>query len=58
MHQEAMSAVHADLERKRLDWLDVQAEQAEKADSRRKSVAMRLNEWRDQRIAEEVGDHN
>jgi hypothetical protein len=52
-HQEALQRMHLDFQCKREDWLALQESKREEAERRRKSVSLRLDSWRQQRLAEE-----
>lgn len=52
-HREKMDALHRDLELKRLGWLDTQIYREEEKARSRKSIALRLESWRINKIAEE-----
>lgn len=52
-HQEALQRMHLDLQCKREDWLALQEYKRHEAERRRMSVALRLDSWRQQRLAEE-----
>lgn len=52
-HQEGLQRMHLDFQCRREDWLSLQEYKKEEAERRRKSVAMRLDSWRQQRMAEE-----
>ena len=53
LHQEALNRMHQDLELRRMDWLAVQEYKKSEQDRKRKSIALRLDSWRQQRMAEE-----
>ena len=52
-HNTALEAMHVDLALRRADWLDCKAAKAQDVRNRRMSVAVRLDSWREQRLAEE-----
>ncbi len=51
-HSVALSLLHEDLESKRMDWLEVHQAKQEEVRKSRKSISMRLNSWRKQRVEE------
>ena len=52
-HQEQLAKMHLDLQCRREDWLALQAYKAEEKERRRKSIQMRLDSWKKQKLAEE-----
>lgn len=52
-HRNLLDLMHAELATKHADWQDVNAYKQAEKESRRKSVSMRLDSWRTQRLAEE-----
>lgn len=53
-HRAALDAMHADFELKRLAWQDSEQDKARTRERSRRSIACRLDSWRDQRMAEEM----
>lgn len=53
MHEEQLNRMHLDLQCRREDWLSLQEYKKEEAVRRRKSIAMRLDSWKQHRVAEE-----
>lgn len=54
LHREALDKMHNDLELKHLAWQDVNAAREADKQRSRKSIAFRLESWRQQRVAEEM----
>lgn len=52
-HRQMLDNMHNEFELKRATWTDVQNYQATERENRRKSVALRLDSWRDQKLASE-----
>lgn len=52
LHRHALDAMHSQLESKRQDWLDIRAAKEEQRERSRKSIAFRIDSWRQQRLAE------
>jgi len=52
-HRTQLEEMHLQLEARRGDWQQRRAQQAEEKRDRRMSVALRLESWREQRLAEE-----
>jgi hypothetical protein len=52
-HRKALDIMHEELETKHRDWQDVNAYKEKEKSNRRKSVALRLESWRSQKMAEE-----
>lgn len=53
MHEEQLNRMHLDLQCKREDWLALQEYKKEEAERRRKSISLRVQSWKTQRLAEE-----
>lgn len=53
-HRQALDAMHFDLESRRMGWVDVQASKQAARERSRKSMGMRLESWRQQRLVEEM----
>jgi hypothetical protein len=53
-HRLALDNLHEELAVKREEWLDEQAHKQEQEQRRRQSVCVRLDSWRQQRMAEEM----
>jgi hypothetical protein len=51
-HQESLASLHHDMETRRKDWKAVKAAKKEETNRRRKSIAMRLDSWRGERLKE------
>jgi hypothetical protein len=51
-HREALNQLHEDLENKRTDWLEVRESKKRDEHRARKSILIRLDSWRQQRVAE------
>lgn len=52
-HRRKLDIVHDILESRRQDWIDVKTYQNQDRESRRKSVGLRLDSWRQQKMAKE-----
>ena len=52
-HREKMDALHRDFQLRREDWLAARATKHEEEERSRKSIALRLESWRSQRMIEE-----
>lgn len=53
-HRRALDDLHKELSIKREEWLDEQSHKQEREQRRRQSVCVRLDSWRQQRMAEEM----
>ena len=51
-HQQSLEALHNDMELRRHDWVSKKAAKEQDAARRRKSVAMRLDHWRKEKLTE------
>ena len=51
-HQEKFNSILYDLELRRMDWMAIQESKKADNDRRRKSIAFRVDSWRQQRLAE------
>ena len=51
-HQQSLIALHRDMEERRHDWVSKKAAKEQDVARRRKSVAMRLDHWRKEKINE------
>ena len=51
-HQQALAALHQDMEMKRHDWVSKKQAKEQDAARRRKSVSMRLDHWRKEKLVE------
>ena len=51
-HRKALDAMHEDLENKRMDWLEIREYKKRDEQRSRKSILVRLDSWRQQRVAE------
>jgi len=51
-HRRALDTMHSQLESKRQDWLDIRAAKEEQRERSRKSIAFRIDSWRQQKLAE------
>jgi hypothetical protein len=52
-HSQMLTIMHEDFELKRMDWQNAQAFKREQREDRRKSMVLRNESWRSQRMAEE-----
>ncbi len=52
-HRQKLDQLHEELLLKRQDWQDINAYREQERESRRKSVGLRLQSWRIQKLAEE-----
>ncbi len=53
IHQQVTTDMHAELEAKRADWQGRECAKVDEKQKRRQSIVMRLDSWRQQRLAEE-----
>jgi hypothetical protein len=53
-HNQTLLALHSDLEARRVDWIARSEANQQESANRRMSVALRLDSWREQRMAEEM----
>lgn len=51
-HRAALDCLHEDLEKKRMDWLEVRESRKRDEQRSRMSIGLRLDSWRQQRVAE------
>ena len=51
-HRAGLDRLHSDLEEKRLEWLDKRSAKEEEKERSRRSILVRLDSWREQRVAE------
>ena len=52
-HRRKLDIVHDILETRRQDWMDVREHEASEKENRRKSVCLRLDSWRQQKMEKE-----